>query len=143
MPLHGDATGRNFERVLADLGFGREEVFVTNAVLCNPIKEGCNRPPSQAEVQNCRYFLARTIELIDPCLVVALGRTAFDTLKELGPHAFRFPDDCGKPLAWNGRTLFSTFHPSPRNFNHPARRALLEKHLKRLGEIMHLVHEVQ
>jgi uracil-DNA glycosylase family 4 len=140
VPLRGDATGRNFERLLTDLGFRREDVFVTNAVLCNPIKDGCNRPPSQAEVENCRYFLARTIELIDPRLVVTLGRTAFDTLKELIPHAFKFPEDCGKPLAWHGRTLFSMFHPSPRNFNHPARRAQLEKQLKRLDEILHAGH---
>jgi uracil-DNA glycosylase len=143
VPLQGDATGRNFERLLADLGLGREDVFVTNAVLCNPIKDNCNRPPSRAEMENCHYFLARTIELIDPWLVVALGKTAFDALKELNPHTFTFPEDCGKPLAWHGRTLFCLFHPSPRNFNHPSRRAELQKQLRRLGKLVRVAYRAQ
>jgi uracil-DNA glycosylase len=136
VPLQGDATGRNFERLLATLGLSRKDVFVTNAVLCSLMKRGCNRAPSRAEVENCRYFLAHTIELIDPRLVVALGRTAFDTLLELSPQGFTFPQDCGKALSWNGRTLFCTFHPSPRNFNHPVRRAQLLKQLEELAKTL-------
>ena len=137
VPLQGDATGRNFERLLAKLGLSRKDVFVTNAVLCSLIQGGCNRAPSQTEVENCRYFLGRTIELIDPRLVVALGRTAFDALLKLSPQGFAFPKDCGKALSWHGRTLFCTFHPSPRNFNHPVRRAQLLKQLEELANTLH------
>jgi len=137
VPLQGDATGRNFERLLANLGLSREDVFVTNAVLCSLTKGGCNRAPSRSEIKNCRYFLARTIELIDPQLVVAFGRTAFDTLLKLSPQRFTFPQDCGKALSWNGRSLFCTFHPSPRNFNHPVRRAQLLKQLEGLAKTLH------
>jgi DNA polymerase len=137
VPLQGDVTGRNFERILASLGLSRNDVFVTNAVLCNLTQGGCNRAPSRTEVENCRYFLGRTIELIDPRLVVALGRTAFDALLKLSPQGFAFPQDCGKALSWHGRTLFCTFHPSPRNFNHPVRRAQLLKQLEELSKTLH------
>lgn len=39
IPLYGDQTGDNFEVLLADVGWKREQVFITNAVLCNPCTE--------------------------------------------------------------------------------------------------------
>jgi uracil-DNA glycosylase len=39
IPLHGDQTGRNFEALLASVKLKRREVFITNAVLCNPQDE--------------------------------------------------------------------------------------------------------
>ena len=48
VPFHGDVAGDNFERLLALSGLARRDVFITNAVLCNPRDEnGNNAPPSR------------------------------------------------------------------------------------------------
>src|SRR5206468_4905877 len=61
VPLSSDQTGRNFARLLAAAGLRRDEVFVTNAVLCNPRSTGgLNRPPGRVELANCREHLRRT-----------------------------------------------------------------------------------
>ncbi|WP_321854507.1 uracil-DNA glycosylase family protein [Paraburkholderia tropica] len=42
LPFHGDKSGHNFERLIEQVGISRYEVFVTNAVLCNPKDERGN-----------------------------------------------------------------------------------------------------
>src|SRR3954465_5669732 len=62
VPLTSDQTGRNFAGLLAGARPRRGEVFVTNAVLCNPrCPRGLNRPPAPAELVNCRPHLAATL----------------------------------------------------------------------------------
>src|SRR5205085_3090211 len=71
VPFSGDQSGRNFARFLASIGLKREEIFITNAALCNPRNEtGANRKPSKTEVRNCSEFLRRQIEIINPSVVV-------------------------------------------------------------------------
>ena len=54
VPFSGDQSGRNFTRYLASIGLAREEIFITNAALCNPRTEtGANRKPTTSEVANC------------------------------------------------------------------------------------------
>src|SRR3954447_20595458 len=50
IPLCGDQSGRNFERLLVEAGLERSAIFVTNAVLCNPRVGNRNAPPSQREI---------------------------------------------------------------------------------------------
>lgn len=77
VPFSGDASGRRLEQLLAAAGWDRDDVFITNAVLCNPRDEiGRNRPPKQDELRNCQDHLVETVELIQPRLLVALGRKA-------------------------------------------------------------------
>ena len=48
IPLYGDRTGENFQTLLGNIGWKREQVFITNAVLCNPKQEtGITAPPLQ------------------------------------------------------------------------------------------------
>ncbi len=54
VPLSRDASGKRFTRLLELAGLTRAEVFITNAVLCNPRSPaGTNRPPSRGELLNC------------------------------------------------------------------------------------------
>jgi uracil-DNA glycosylase family 4 len=77
VPIHGDPTGVNFEKLLASVGLERSEVFVTNAVLCNPRDDrGNNRPPSPAELTNCSIHLESTIRIIEPGVIAPLGANA-------------------------------------------------------------------
>ena len=69
-PFVGPA-GKFLEELLADIGFRREQVFIANMVKCRPPN---NRDPLPAETSACSKYLDRQIELIDPKLIVTLGR---------------------------------------------------------------------
>ncbi len=113
VPLRGDRSGDNFERYCAVAGIDREAVFVTNAVLCHPPGlRGGNRTPGASEVAACSRFLRRQIELVDPSLVVALGRVALDALDRIEPHRLRFGVDAGRIEPWVERHVVSLYHPS-------------------------------
>jgi uracil-DNA glycosylase family 4 len=114
VPFSGDLSGKNFERFLASINLPRSEIFITSAALCNPRKaSGANRRPTAGEVRNCSNFLRRTIELIDPRVIVTLGGAALDALKLLHYHEFNLRDDAARIRKWNGRLLVPLYHPSP------------------------------
>jgi uracil-DNA glycosylase len=126
VPLSGDQTGQNFARLLERSGIERSQVFVTNAVLCNPRgPDGRNAPPSRAEIRSCSDHLRTLIDLLDPPWVVSLGRVALDALALIEPHDCQLVRDVGTPTAWHGRRLVPLYHPGPRAV---ARRGL-EQHV--------------
>ncbi len=115
VPFSGDFSGRTFERLLDEAGWTRADVFITNAALCNPQgPTGANRPPSQRELANCRGHLRATLAIVDPPVVATLGAVALAALGRIEPHGLKLTEARGKPHAWDGRTLFPLFHPSPK-----------------------------
>jgi uracil-DNA glycosylase family 4 len=114
VPFSGDQSGRNLDRFLDSIGLQRTEIFITSAALCNPRKKsGANRRPGAIEVRNCSVFLRRTIELVDPSIVVTLGGVALEALKLVHYHEFTLKDDAAKVRRWNERMLIPLYHPSP------------------------------
>jgi len=114
IPFHGDASGANFESLLASINLKREEIFITSAVLCSPRKaSGANDKPSRMEFRNCSGFLRRLIELIDPPVIATLGAVALDALKLVEPHSYQIREDAARILSWHGRLLVPLYHPSP------------------------------
>ena len=114
VPFSGDQSGHNFGRYIASINLSREQIFITNSVLCNPRKEsGANRKPSVRESLNCAAFLARQIELIDPQVVVTLGAVALAALSRIEYHQFSLKDSAGRVCRWHGRLLVPLYHPSP------------------------------
>src|SRR5882724_4792320 len=114
VPFSGDQSGKNFERFLASINLARSEIFVTSAALCNPRADsGANRRPKTSEIRNCSAFLRRTIELVEPGVIVTLGTVALDALKLLHYHEFNLKHDAGRIRPWNGRLLVPLYHPSP------------------------------
>ena len=142
VPLTGDASGRNFGRYLAAAGLRREDVFVTNAALCNPRTErGTNAPPSASELRACSSFLARTLDVVQPRIIATLGSKALAALHLISPHSYTLRDHAATVAAWNGQTLFPLYHPSPQvvvsptgrshaaqEADYAALRCLLEEH---------------
>ena len=125
IPFSGDRSGEALDALLERAGLTRAEVFITNAVLCNPQdSHGRNDEPTAAELRACRSHLRDTIAAVDPPLVVALGHTAYRALKALDT-APQWQDALGRQAQWHGRTLAATYHPGPRVWNQPARRAAL------------------
>ena len=114
VPFSGDQSGKNFERFLASIDLKRSEIFITSAALCNPRADsGANRRPKASEIRNCSMFLQRTIELVEPAVIVTLGTVALDALKLLHYHEFTLKNDAGRIRRWNGRVLVPLYHPSP------------------------------
>ena len=114
VPFSGDQSGKNFDRFLASIGLSREHIFITSAALCNPRAEsGANRKPTKTELTNCSVFLQRTIEIVNPAVVVTLGSVALDALKALKPHDLSLKESAAKIQSWDGRVLVPIYHPSP------------------------------
>lgn len=114
VPFSGDQSGKNFDRFIASIGLGRDQIFITSAALCNPRTEsGANRRPTKAEVENCSGFLRQTIQIIDPKIIVTLGSVALDALKRIQWHELNLKQAAGTIVHWDGRLLVPIYHPSP------------------------------
>ena len=64
-------SGDVLDDALRDAGLAREDVRITNCVRCRPPD---NRDPHTAELENCRGYLERELDLLDPELIVTLGK---------------------------------------------------------------------
>ena len=114
VPFSGDQSGANFDRFLGSISLTREQIFITSAALCNPRSEsGANRRPTQKELTNCSGYLRRTIEIVDPRVIVTLGSVALEALKRIHYHELNLKDSAAKIHKWNNRVLVPIYHPSP------------------------------
>jgi len=75
-PFVGRA-GQLLNGMLRAVGLSREEVYIANILKCRPPR---NRDPSPEETANCRSFLQRQIELIEPSVILVVGRIAAQSL---------------------------------------------------------------
>ena len=114
VPFSGDQSGKNFDRFLASINLGRQDIFITSAALCNPRSEsGANRKPTKKELTNCSEFLQSTFALIDPAIVITLGSVALEAIRTIHPHDLTLKYSAAKVHEWNGRVLVPIYHPSP------------------------------
>lgn len=119
VPFLGDESGRRFESLLAEAGLRREDVFVTNALLCNPLDtQGRNRRPLTTEVRRCLPFLASTLDAVQPRIVVALGGVALEALRLIELHPLQLREDAGRAIAWRNALLIALYHPGRRALVH-------------------------
>ena len=72
------ASGNKLDKILSYVGIERDEIFITNTVLCRPPN---NRNPRQEEMFECKWRLDLQIEILKPKLVIALGRIALQSLR--------------------------------------------------------------
>ncbi len=75
-PFVGRA-GQLLTQMLRAIGLAREEVFIANILKCRPPN---NRDPKPEEVSTCNAYLNQQIELLEPKIILALGRTAAQSL---------------------------------------------------------------
>lgn len=114
IPFSGDQSGVNLDRFLNSIHLKREHIFITSAALCNPRTEsGANRKPTQKELSNCSDFLHRTIQIVNPRLVVTLGSVALEALKRIHYHELTLKHHAATIHQWNERLLVPIYHPSP------------------------------
>ena len=105
LPFVGPA-GKLLDSMLQMIDLDRSKVYIANMVKCRPPR---NRDPQPTEQQACRGWLDRQIELVDPKIIVCLGRiAAMGVIKD----DFRITREHGQWFTLNGRMYMATFHPS-------------------------------
>ncbi len=70
------AAGTLLQELLGMIGWSRDDVFITNVVKCRPPN---NRDPEPDEIAACQPYLRRQLEVLDPALLVTLGRFSLQT----------------------------------------------------------------
>ena len=111
-PFVGKA-GQLLTRIIGVMGFARSDVYIANILKCRPDTppgESGNRKPTHAEMDVCKPYLLRQIEIIQPKILVALGATAVEGL--LGVEKAGITKLRGTWKEFHGIPLMPTFHPS-------------------------------
>lgn len=126
-PFVGQA-GKVLDELLAAAGLKREEVFVTNVVKCRPPG---NRDPLPDELAACRNWLDEQIDLLNPEIIVTLGRFSMA----------RFLDNArigrvhGQAFELGGRKVITMYHPAAALHN-PALKDTMLADFTHLGSII-------
>ncbi len=109
-PFVGRAGGL-LVRLLGHIGWQREDVFITNVVKCRPPD---NRDPQPDEIAACAGYLRRQLEVLDPAVVVTLGRHSMGTFMpgaRIGQvHGTTAPADPGTGA--RDALVFAMYHPA-------------------------------
>lgn len=105
VPFVGEA-GRLLEKILIAMQLSREEVYICNVIKCHPPG---NRDPLPDEIAACEQFLRQQLALIQPELIIALGRFATQTLLQTTEPIGKLR---GKWFEYEGIPLMPTFHPA-------------------------------
>jgi uracil-DNA glycosylase len=105
LPFVG-AAGQLLNRLLGEIGLRREDVRITNVVLCRPPG---NRDPMPDEIEACRPILTEHVSLVDPKVVCTLGNFATRVILERPVAISRVR---GERYPWQGRVVIPTFHPA-------------------------------
>ena len=109
-PFVGRAGGL-LVRLLSSIGWRRDDVFITNVVKCRPPD---NRDPEADEIAACAPYLRRQLEVLDPAVVVTLGRysmQAFIPGARIGQaHGTTHPVDPETGAA--NALAFAMYHPA-------------------------------
>jgi len=118
------ASGSFLTEMLEGIGLRREDVFIANVVKCRPPG---NRDPEPHEIQACSAYLDRQIALIDPKVIVTLGRFS---MAKWFPTA-RISRIHGQARKVNGRLIVPFFHPAAA-LHQPTLRQAVEEDFRKL-----------
>ena len=120
------AAGAFLNELLASINLKRQQVFITNVIKCRPPE---NREPLPYEIQNCRPWLDAQISVIQPKIIVTLGRHAMDSflpgksISKVHGQAFR----------QGNITYFAMYHPAAALYQQSLRDAIKNDILKLPG----------
>ena len=99
--------GMLLDKMLSVVDLSRDKnIYIANMVKCRPPQ---NRDPSEDEVAACRQWLQEQIRLIDPKIIVCLGRVS--AIRFIDPN-FKVTKEHGQFIEKDGRLVMGTFHPA-------------------------------
>jgi len=132
LPFVGQA-GKLLEKLLAQIGLQRSDVFVANVLKCRPPG---NRDPQPDEIEQCESHLFRQIELIEPMVVATLGNFATKLLsgRPLGITRVHGQEQATTIGARNV-LLYPLYHPAAALYT-PAMLKVLESDFARLPQLL-------
>lgn len=121
-------SGKYLDQLLEGVGLDRDRVFITNVVKCRPPS---NRDPHVAEVEACAPYLERQIRLIQPRLIVTLGRFAMG-------HFFSdglISEIHGQPRRVDGTIYLPLYHPAAALYR-GSLRSVVEEDFQRIPALL-------
>ena len=125
------AAGQLLDKMIGAMGIARDDVYICNIVKCRPPQ---NRTPEAEEMNACMPYLTEQLSLIEPQVIVALGKTAVQGLFGTVESITRIR---GRWRLYQGRTaVMPTFHPAYLLRNPAAKREVwtdLQLVLKHMG----------
>ena len=99
--------GMLLDKMLSVVDLSRDKnIYIANMVKCRPPK---NRDPEETEVAACRPWLEEQIRIIDPKIIVCLGRVS--AIRFIDPN-FKVTKEHGQFIEKDGRLVMGTFHPA-------------------------------
>ena len=104
-PFVGRA-GQLLDDMLAMIGLDRSRIYITNSIKCRPPQ---NRDPLNTEKDACSGFLQRQLELMQPKIIVCLGRIS--AMEMIKPD-FQITQEHGKFFEKNGVLMTAIYHPA-------------------------------
>jgi DNA polymerase len=104
-PFVGRA-GQLLTDIIKAMKLTRDDVYIANVIKCRPPE---NRNPEPDELDACRPYIRRQVELIQPKVIVTLGRFALQSLTE---KAYGITSVRGQWLEYDGVKVMPTYHPA-------------------------------
>ncbi len=118
------AAGRFLDELLNQIGMKREEVFIGNVIKCRPPS---NRDPRPEELSACSNYLDRQIQVINPKVIVTLGRYS---MAKFIPNT-KISEIHGQAVQVRGRLIIPMYHPAAA-LHQPSLRVFVEKDFAKL-----------
>jgi uracil-DNA glycosylase family 4 len=122
------AAGKYLDELLAKIGMQRSQVFITNVVKCRPPG---NRDPMPEELEACRLYLERQIQVINPKVIVTLGRFS---MANFLPNA-KISSVHGQAMKIKGRLVIAMYHPAAA-LHQGSLKPVIEQDFARLPELI-------
>lgn len=129
------AAGSFLDELLEMIGLRRDEVYICNVLKCRPPQ---NRDPQPNEIEACRYYLDRQFDLIQPEIVVTLGRFS---MARWFPGA-RISRIHGQPRKLGDRLYYPMYHPAAA-LHQPSLRRTVEEDMCRIPELIAQMDEIR
>ncbi len=134
-PFVGQA-GKLLDKLLLLIGFKRNEVFIANVLKCRPPN---NRDPNIFEINTCKQYLFKQIEIINPLIICTMGKYSTQLILETSTGINKLR---GKVLKKGNKIIIPINHPAAALYT-PSRILILEEDFKRLGKIYKKFKEIQ
>jgi len=99
-------SGQLLRRTIVEVGWREDEVFIGNVLKCRPPG---NQDPLPEQINACRHFLMAQLVLIQPRVIVTLGRFSLQLL--IGPQ-LKISQVHGQHMLKDGQLYLPTYHPS-------------------------------